>query len=78
MVASPAQTLNDTLDDIMAGGVYIIYEQVSNMILLKSGKSVPEFFAVTQLENYFWTLDPCISLEILFSSQKFSDGYRSN
>lgn len=77
MVASPAQTLNDTLDDIMAGG-FILLRAGIKYDLLKASKSVPEFFAVTQLKNYFWTLDPCISLEILFQSQKFSDGYRSN
>ena len=77
MVASPAQTLNDTLDDIMAGG-FILLRAGIKYDLLKASKSVPEFFAVTHLENYFWTLDPCISLEILFQSQKFSDGYRSN
>ena len=54
------------------------YEQVSKYDLLKASKSVPEFFAIAQLGTYFWTLDPCISLEVLVQSQKFSDGYRSS
>lgn len=45
-------------------GLYC-YEQVSNMICLRRVRVCQKFFlSITQLENYFWTLNP-MSLEIL-------------